>query len=147
MAIFDIKGQHCCICSHADDCPGWSCGVDQIYLQAGRNQVIDRLNRGRYADHTEMMKGFLLSDYDYDYDKESSKVWHPCRMPDIFDHLEHDGTWVPGRWYEWLDMYGNTEIARMKADAWDHFFPGTKIIKEEDVIAFRAVRKDNDDKH
>lgn len=145
MAIFDIKGQQCCICENAGNCPAYACGVDQIYFQASRNQVIDRLNRGEYADDTATMKDFLLSCYGYDYDVESNKIWHPCHMLHEFGHLEHDGTWVPGKWYEWMDMYGNTEVARMKDDAWDHFFPGTKVIKETDVIAFREIKKEKKD--
>lgn len=61
--------------------------------------------------------------------------WHPCYYEN--GKLHHEGSWRPGRWYEWLDRNYNVEIARMKDDAWDHFFPDTKIIKEEDVIAFR----------
>lgn len=64
--------------------------------------------------------------------------WHPCKYED--HELLHDGTWVGGRWYEWLDKYNNREVARMKADCFDHFFPATKIIKEENVIAFRETR-------
>ena len=31
--------------------------------------------------------------------------WHPCRYIDCT--LEHDGSWVDGKWYEWEDIYGN----------------------------------------
>lgn len=41
--------------------------------------------------------------------------WHPCRYVDC--KLEHDGSWVDGKWYEWEDIYGNREVARMKLDA------------------------------
>ena len=27
--------------------------------------------------------------------------WHPCRYVDC--KLEHDGSWVDGKWYEWED--------------------------------------------
>ena len=70
-------------------------------------------------------------------DKEL-KVWHPCSYVNM--SLKHDGTWVDGAWYEWLDKYDNREIARMKLDAVDHFYPNAKIIKEENVIAFRKRR-------
>lgn len=53
--------------------------------------------------------------------------------------LLHAGTWHPGRWYLWFDKFGNSEICRMKADAFDHFWPETKIIKEENVVAFKEV--------
>lgn len=35
---------------------------------------------------------------------------HPCRYIDCT--LEHDGSWVDGKWYEWEDIYGNREVAR-----------------------------------
>lgn len=66
-----------------------------------------------------------------------NREWTPCYYEN--GTLHHDGTWEPGRWYEWIDRNYNIEIARMKADAYDHFFPDTKIIKEEDVIAFRET--------
>ena len=70
--------------------------------------------------------------------QDLDREWHPCKYDDY--KLEHDGTWVGGKWYEWLDKYNNREIARMKLDAFDHFFPSTKTIKEENVIAFRETR-------
>lgn len=63
--------------------------------------------------------------------------WHPCRYVDC--KLEHDGSWVDGKWYEWEDIYGNREVARMKLDAMDHFYPNTKIIKEENVRRYREI--------
>lgn len=71
-------------------------------------------------------------------DPENKKVWHPCAYQNY--RLEHDGTWVDGKWYEWLDKYDNREVARMKLDAITHFFPQTTIIKEENIIAFRSLR-------
>ena len=65
--------------------------------------------------------------------------WHPCSYDENDPKLMHDGTWVDGKWYEWLDKYDNREKARMKLDAIDHFFPSTKIIREQDVIAFREI--------
>ena len=67
-------------------------------------------------------------------------VWHTCRYID--SALWHDGSWIDGRWYEWEDIYGNREIARMKLDAIDHFYPRTKIIKEEDVCRYREIEED-----
>ena len=55
-------------------------------------------------------------------------AWHPCQYVDC--KLEHDGSWVDGRWYEWEDIHGSREVARMKLDAIDHFYPYAKIIKE-----------------
>lgn len=72
-----------------------------------------------------------------DINKDVELQWHPCKYKDF--ELVHDGTWVSGRWYEWLDKYGNREVARMKDDAIDHFYPPTEQIKEEDVLAFRSL--------
>lgn len=74
----------------------------------------------------------------YALSQNLEQPWHPCRYEEM--KLIHDGTWVDGRWYEWLDKYNNREVARMKLDAYDHFYPSTKVIKEEDVIAFRETR-------
>ena len=74
----------------------------------------------------------------YALSQNLEQPWHPCRYEEV--ELFHDGTWVDGRWYEWLDKYNNREVARMKLDAIDHFYPPTKVIKEEDVIAFRETR-------
>ena len=70
--------------------------------------------------------------------QDLERPWHACKYEDY--KLIHDETFVDGRWYEWLDKYNNREVARMKLDAFDHFFPNTKTIKEEDVIAFRETR-------
>ena len=72
----------------------------------------------------------------------TSGVWHLCRYVDL--KLEHDGSWVDGRWYEWEDIHGNREVARMKLDAIDHFYPHTKIIKEEDVCRYRELEEGED---
>lgn len=46
-----------------------------------------------------------------------------------------------GSWLWWYDKYGNCEKARMKYDAYDHFFPNTKVIKSEfDVIGWSFDR-------
>lgn len=62
-------------------------------------------------------------------------IWHPCK----YEHMRfiYDDIWEDGAWYEFLDKYDNREVARMKLDGQDHLFPPTKIIKEEDVIAYR----------
>lgn len=69
----------------------------------------------------------------------SEPKWHECRLNEESFHLEHDGSWRPGRWYMWRDKHGNEEIARMKDDAFDHFYPPTVVIKEEDVVAYREL--------
>ena len=62
---------------------------------------------------------------------------HLCKYVDF--KLVHDETWISGKWYEWLDKDGNTDVARMKDDAIDHVYPPTKVIKEENVVAFREI--------
>ena len=48
------------------------------------------------------------------------------------DVLPEDGVWA-----EWMDRDGNIEVARFKYDAEDHFYPHTKVIKKENVYAWR----------
>ena len=72
--------------------------------------------------------------------------WHQCEygiFNDVSYRLIHDGTWEDGKFYEWIDIYGNKEIARMKKDAIDHFFPPTKLVKEKNVIAYREIDSTN----
>lgn len=67
-----------------------------------------------------------------------AKLFYPC----YYDNLklnDPQNVWVDGRFYEWIDKYGNVEVARMKLDAYDHFFPNTEKIKEENVIGFRIL--------
>ena len=45
--------------------------------------------------------------------KTMSNAWHPCQYVDC--KLEHDGSWIDGKWYEWEDVHGNREVARMKS--------------------------------
>lgn len=59
--------------------------------------------------------------------------WHPCRYIDCT--LEHDDSWVDGKWYEWEDIYGNREVARMKLDAMgmtDNQYKGMLLDQLED---------------
>ena len=67
--------------------------------------------------------------------------WHRCKY--INGKLIHDGTWEDCKWYEWLDEYGAKKYARMKYDAIDHFFPPTKKLKEDCVVAFRELEKED----
>ena len=67
-------------------------------------------------------------------------TWQKCQYVDL--KLRHNGTWKDGKWYEWKDIYGHIEKARMKLDAYDHFFPDTKVIKEENVVAYRPFWTD-----
>ena len=66
-----------------------------------------------------------------------SNMWNTCKYENC---KLYSDVWEGGHWYEWLDKYGNREVARMKEDAIDHFYPPTKVIKADDVIAFRAIR-------
>ena len=70
---------------------------------------------------------------------EQQMTWNSCKYED--HKLHSSGMWEDGKWYEWLDKYDNREIARMKRDMLDHFYPPTKVIKEENVIAFREIAK------
>ena len=77
-------------------------------------------------------------------DKEKYK-WHPCYYECMKCQYPQDDEVPFGWWLEWLDKYGNIELARMKEDAYDHFFPKQKIIEsEEDIVAWRYSTKLDD---
>ena len=59
---------------------------------------------------------------------------YKCELKDETD-TTHE---IPfDKWALWKDKYGNVEMCRLKMDAYDHFFPTPKIIKNEnDLVAF-----------
>lgn len=67
--------------------------------------------------------------------------WRPVRYKDgmflVGDELPRDGAWS-----EWLDIYGNIEVARFKFDIQDHFFPKPKILTEETIAAWRPLKEE-----
>lgn len=69
----------------------------------------------------------------------NGKKYYPCYYKGG-KLIDPQDVWKDGKWYEWIDKYGNVEKARMKADAYDHFYPNTETIKEEDVIGFRETK-------
>lgn len=68
---------------------------------------------------------------------------HPCRYIDCT--LEHDGSWVDGKWYEWEDIYGNREVARMKLDAMDHFILIPKSSRKKMSVVTERLWKEKTD--
>lgn len=60
-----------------------------------------------------------------------------------YTHMQLFGKNLPedGQWAVWKDKLGHIEIARFKYDAQDHFFPQTKYIEEENVIAWRDLKR------
>lgn len=66
--------------------------------------------------------------------------WHPCSYENM-QIVDPSGLWEDGKWYEWKDCHGDVEVARIKRDSCDHFFPDTKIIQEKNVVAFREIEK------
>lgn len=51
----------------------------------------------------------------------------------VLDMHKDDGP-IDGKWYWWLDRCGNLEFARLKFDAYDHFFPQTKHLSITDPV-------------
>lgn len=109
------------------------------YKHLGRTNTCNREDF-TLDDLREFLK--ILSN-DWGFDKRSN-FWHKCSYED--GRLIHDGSWVPGKWYEWKSISGETECARMKRDIPDdHFFPPPSRIFEENVIAFRELEEQNND--
>lgn len=53
----------------------------------------------------------------------------PCKTDDLGMKLEWENESdapTDGAWNWWMDKDGNVEFARMKEDAYDHFYPSTK---------------------
>ena len=69
--------------------------------------------------------------------------WHPCRYIDCT--LEHDDSWVDGKWYEWEDIYGNREVARMKLDAWTTFILIPKSSRKKMSVVTERLWKEKTD--
>ena len=145
----------CSVCSQSDDFSLFRYDDEFYILHKDSGTLINwykhlgRTNTCNKPDFTlDDLRVFLVKLKDealyekwIEADISKTNVWRPCGY-DVYEEgkLHHDGSWVDGRWYEWLDKYGNREIARMKKDAMDHFYPSTKTIKEEsDVIAFRET--------
>lgn len=55
----------------------------------------------------------------------------PCKTDDLGMKLEWENESdapTDGDWNWWMDKEGNVEFARMKEDAYDHFYPSTKYL-------------------
>lgn len=57
----------CCVCYFGSDCIAGH--GDDFYAEATKNQIIKRLDEGKFPNYTDYMKKYLKSVYDYDYDK------------------------------------------------------------------------------
>ena len=71
---------------------------------------------------------------------ENKLVWHNCKY--VNGVLEHDGTWVDGRWYYWTTGYGDVHIARLTGDEWFHLRgpnSGNGMVIEERFVAFAEI--------
>lgn len=66
------------------------------------------------------------------------RKWHRVRYAHYY--LEGRNRPEPDAWSVWKDSKGHIEVARFKLDGIDHFYPPTKYIKEEDIIAWRELR-------
>ena len=61
--------------------------------------------------------------------KQKHYKFIPCKTDDLGMKLEWENESdapIDGDWNWWMDMDGNVEYARMKEDAYDHFYPQTK---------------------
>ena len=68
MKMFSDCSGECCVCSVAGGCLAGH--GDDDFWPASKEQIIERLDKGRFKDYTEMMKEHLLHRFNYDYDKE-----------------------------------------------------------------------------
>lgn len=62
-------------------------------------------------------------------DKQKHYKFIPCKTDELGMKLEWENESdapTDGDWNWWMDKDGNVEFARMKEDAYDHFYPSTK---------------------
>lgn len=144
-----------CGCSRNTDSFALFRGDDEFYILHKDSGVLinwykhlGRTNTCNKEDFTlDNLRVFLvllkdeLLEYDHiDKDEPDSYVWRPCSYGQYeWKELKHDGSWIPGRKYEWLDEYGNRVIACMRNDAGDYFDPPAEM-DENDIIAFRVLK-------
>lgn len=72
MKMFSDCSGECCVCFCAGDCIAGH--NDDFFILASKNEIISRLNKGRFKRYTDYMKQILKDIYDYDYDKEGGKI-------------------------------------------------------------------------
>lgn len=61
----------CCVCSVGAGCVAGD--GDDYFSRASKEQVIRRLDEGRYPEYTKTMKQYLLSVFQYDYDAKKEE--------------------------------------------------------------------------
>ena len=66
MKMFSDCSGECCVCSCGDFCLAGH--GDDDYGPASKEQVIGRLNKGKYKGYEQMMKSYLRNKFNYDYD-------------------------------------------------------------------------------
>lgn len=58
-------------------------------------------------------------------DAKSMGKFHECRFEREYGLTLEGDPPREGAWVYWVDSYGNIELARMKRDVIDHFYPST----------------------
>lgn len=69
--MFTNCSGECCICTCGDGCLAGN--GDDYSGYAEKEQVIRRLDNGRYRNYTKMMKQYLLNYFNYDYDLKKGR--------------------------------------------------------------------------
>lgn len=133
-AIPAVEGKYVCLCASSDG----ETSIEVLHYFKDNDKV-----KNGFYEYISDVDGFTCPEKTIKYwmeipdvPRDNKATWHPCTYVD--GKLKHDGTWKDGRWYEWMDKNDNREKARMKDDAFDHFWPEADIL-EEDIIAFREI--------
>ena len=103
MKMFSDCSGECCLCANG----GGGCLAghgDDEYWPANKEQIIERLDKGQFSDHTQTMKNYLKNRFKYDYDKERIE-----RVPDLMEPItpENLHELTPGEW-----IWDNETISR-----------------------------------
>ena len=66
--------------------------------------------------------------------------WHPCHYENFDLICDLQGyEFEDDKWYRWINTKGETQEARYKQDAFDHFYPPPLIFQIEEAVGFQFL--------
>ena len=71
MKMFSDCSGECCVCSCGDFCLAGH--GDDDFWPASKEQVVNRLDNGKYVSYRDMMKAYLLIRYGYTYQDNAER--------------------------------------------------------------------------
>lgn len=99
-------------------------GQLQTIFQIGDYELQEQINK-KIARTLNRLKNGNWTPCHYD----GAKIVSPIYPPD-------------GKWLEWINKDGKTQIARFKEDGMDHFYPSGPVFDIDEVVGWRELKKD-----